>query len=386
LPTHFNAMRAPFWARWILLRRRRLVICSVHTIPLSSVDPPAEQPTRRKGKIAGWPLGDFIAGPENALARVAIEHVLSRQGPSLVLFYGPAGMGKSLISQGIYERVAADRGPKRVSLMTGADFARAHADASDTDAVEDFVQRFVGLELFILDDLEDLAGKAAAQRTLLTLLDQFEATGARIVVTSDRSPLESTNLEPRLASMLSAGLSSPLELPGEAARRTIFTRLAASRRITLDNTTIDLLAQRVSGTVLYLHSLVAKLESESNEREVAFDAQLVQSFLAEQQANQRPTLAGITNAVGKYFNVKSPDLRSASRKQSIVRARGVAVFLARKHLGESLEKIGQQFGGRDHTTILHALRTTEAQLHSDPIIDRAVREIESSLFPTQPLS
>jgi chromosomal replication initiator protein len=186
--------------------------------------------------------------------------------------------------------------------------------------------------------------------------------------------------------MLSAGLSSPLELPGEAARRTIFTRLAASRRITLDNTTIDLLAQRVSGTVLYLHSLVAKLESESNEREVAFDAQLVQSFLAEQQANQRPTLAGITNAVGKYFNVKSPDLRSASRKQSIVRARGVAVFLARKHLGESLEKIGQQFGGRDHTTILHALRTTEAQLHSDPIIDRAVREIESSLFPTQPLS
>lgn len=362
------------------------MICGVHTIPLSTVDPPTDQPQRRKGKVAGWPLGDFIAGPENGLARVAIEHVLNRNGPGVVVFYGPPGMGKSLIAQGLFERVSTDRGPKRVSLMSGADFARAHSDASDTDAVEDFQAKFHKIELFILDDLDDLAGRTASQRTLMSLLDHFETTGAKVVITSDRSPLESTNLEPRLASVLSAGLSAPLEPPGEAARRTILARLAAHRRINLDDATIDLLAHRASGTVLYLHSLIAKLESESTERECALDAQLVQSFLSEQQASQKPTLAGITNAVAKYFNVKSPDLRSASRKQSIVRARGVAVFLARKHLGESLDRIGQQFGGRDHTTILHALRTTEAQLTTDPIIERAVREIETNLFPSQPLT
>lgn len=362
------------------------MICGVHTISLSTADPPAEAPQRRKGKIAGWPLGDFVAGPENALARVAIEQLLRREGPHLVVFYGSAGMGKSLIARGLYERTVSQRGAKRVSLMTGADFARAHADASDTDAVEDFLQRFAGVELFILDDLEDLAGKGAAQRTLMTLLDHFENSGAFVVVTCDRSPLESNQLEPRLASILSAGLSAPLEPPGLAARRTIFSRLAENRRITLDDATIDLLAQRVTGTVLYMHSLVARLESESNERECAIDAQLVQTFLEEQQASQRPTLASITNAVAKYFNVKSPDLRSASRRQSIVRARGVAIYLARKHLGESLERIGQQFGGRDHTTILHALRTTESQLTTDPIIDRAVREIEGVLFPSQPIN
>lgn len=362
------------------------MICGVHTISLSTVDPPTDQPQRRKGKIAGWPLGDFVAGPENALARVAIEQVLSRTSPPLVLFYGPAGMGKSLISQGLYERVSAERGAKRVSLLSGVDFARAHANASDTDAVEDFQQKFHSLDLFILDDLDELSGRSAAQRTLMSLLDHFESSGAKVVITSDRHPLESTHLEPRLSSLLSAGLSAPLEPPGQAARRDIFSRLASHRRISLDDATLDLLAQRASGTVLYLHSLVAKLEAESNEREVALDVQLVQWFLSEQQASQRPTLAGITNAVAKYFNVKSPDLRSASRKQSIVRARGVAVHLARKHLGESLDRIGQQFGGRDHTTILHALRTTEAQLTTDPIIDRAVREIEANLFPNQPLS
>jgi chromosomal replication initiator protein len=362
------------------------VICGVHTITLTAAEPPAEQPQRGKRKIAGWPLGDFVAGPENALARIAIEQVLNRTSPSLVLFYGPPGMGKSLIAQGLYERVAAERGAKRVTLMTGADFARAHADASDTDAVEDFQTKFHNLDLFILDDLDELAGRTAPQRTLMSLLDHFDTVGAKVVITSDRSPLESNNLEPRLASILSAGLSAPLEPPGEAARRTIVSRLATHRRITLDETTIDLLAQRVSGTVLYMHSVIAKLESESNERECALDAQLVQSFLSEQQANTKPTLAGITNAVAKYFNVKSPDLRSPSRKQSIVRARGVAIFLARKHLGESLDRIGQQFGGRDHTTILHALRTTESQLTADPIIERAVREIEGNLFPSLPLT
>lgn len=362
------------------------MICGVHTITLSAVDPPAEQPQRGKRKVAGWPLGDFIAGPENALARVAIEQVLERTCPPLVVFYGPSGMGKSLVAQGLYERVAAERGAKRVTLLSGADFARAHADASDTDAVEDFQQKFHNLDLFILDDLDDLSGRIPAQRTLMSLLDHFETVGAKVVITCDRSPLESTNLEPRLASILSAGLSAPLEPPGEAARRTILGRLASHRRISLDDATLDLLSQRASGTVLYLHSLVAKLEAESTEREVALDVQLVHLFLSEQQASQRPTLAGITNAVAKYFNVKSPDLRSASRKQSIVRARGVAVFLARKHLGESLERIGQQFGGRDHTTIMHALRTTESQLTTDPIIDRAVREIEGNLFPNQPLS
>lgn len=362
------------------------MICGVHTINLSAVEPPAAPPQRGKRKIAGWPLGDFIAGPENALARVAIEQILSRTCPPLVVFYGPAGMGKSLIAQGLYERGAAELGAKRISLLSGADFARAHADASDTDAVEDFQQKFHNLDLFILDDLDDLTGRTAAQRTLMSLLDHFETSGAKVVVTCDRSPLDSTNLEPRLSSILSAGLSAPLEAPGEAARRNILTRLASHRRVSLDDATLDYLAQRASGTVLYLHSLIAKLEAESNEREIALDVHLVQLFLSEQQASQRPTLASITNAVAKYFNVKSPDLRSASRKQSIVRARGVAVFLARKHLGESLERIGQQFGGRDHTTILHALRTTESQLATDPIIERAVREIEANLFPNPVLT
>jgi chromosomal replication initiator protein len=271
------------------------------------------------------------------------------------------------------KRLLADS--ERVVFVTGADFARLLHDAIEASATASFRERFRGASLLILDDLTQLATKRVAQQELIHTLDAVIDGGGQVVVTSRTLPSRIAGLAAGLASRLSGGLTVTLSPPAAAARLALIERFAALRRIALPHPAARTLADGLDATAPELSGAIAELQMRAELDGASINTGRVRRFLADRQMRLRPKLKTIAALSAKHFGLRVGDLRGSSRRRAVVEARGVAIHLARQLTGKSLEEIGRFFGGRDHTTILHSLETTEARLRSDPAIRRATADI-----------
>jgi chromosomal replication initiator protein len=350
------------------------MIDGVVTIPLvgqPSGDAVAGDPT------AAVVSGDFFAGPENRLVEPAVHGVLTRQPTPYnpLVLYGPSGTGKSHLARAV-AAAWKDRFPAgRVVSVNAADFARQWAEALETQAVEDFRARYRTAALLVLEDLAELSGKAAAQTELIATLDALLAEGSQVVVTASAAPGALSHLAPSLQGRLSAGLTIPLAPPGPDTRLAILQRWATLRGADLGDSVLRLLAEGLSGTVPELLGALVQLELPARLDGRPVDARLVREFLAQRDAASQPEMHTIALATARYFSLKLSDLRSASRRRPVVVARDVAIFLCRSLTGESLQRIGEYFGGRDHTTVMHAWRKMEELHQTDAEIRRAVETL-----------
>jgi chromosomal replication initiator protein len=320
----------------------------------------------------------FHAGPENLLVGVAVKSLLEDGQPRFtpLLLLGTAGVGKTHLAQGIARRWSETGRAGEVIYLTGGDFARQLAEAIDRDAVRPLRGRLRGAALLVLDDLTQLVKKPAALKELLFTLDALERSGGAAVVTSRIAPSEMPQLPPALASRLTGGLTVGLSPPGPDARRAILRELAAARGIALAPEAAETLAREpATGAPELLQRL---LQAGGGFQSV--DADRARQFLADRVPSRQPTLAAITRAAAKQFSLKSAQLKSASRNRTVVAARSVAMYLARKLTGHSLEQIGRAFGGRDHTTVLHGCRKIEKQLETDPAVRQTVRQLQEVLM------
>jgi chromosomal replication initiator protein len=354
------------------------VVSGVFSIPL---DAHGAASTFARGKAEGpaLPLREFIADETNALARVVADTILagdSRYNP-LVLF-GPTGTGKSHLIRGLIQQRKQQHPRTKAMLTTGADFARAYAEAVDTDSVADLRAKYRAAHLFFLDNLHELSNKRAAQQELIHTIDELLEHHRQIVVTSHQSPVEMHTLAPGLTSRLSAGLVVPLAEPGVPARHEILKRLAAIHELNADDEAFRVLADRLSANVPELNNSIVQLKLGGGNSQ-PIDAAAVKRYLAQREPSYHATLRTITTRVCRYFQLKSSDLKSPTRRQGVVRARGIAMYLARQLTDKSLSEVGQHFGGRDHTTVINALNKTETLLQSDPATQQAVSDLMGKL-------
>ncbi len=329
-------------------------------------------------------LGEFLAGPENRLVEVAVAGVLDADSADFdpIVFHGPPGTGKSHLTQGLLAAWKARHPRRRAVGTTGVDFARELAHAIEAQAMDEFRHRYRKARLLVLEDLGDLAKRPAAQEELIHTLDALLAASHRVIITA-RAPIrEMGGLLPALQSRLISGLSVPLSRPGPAARRIIIERLAELHRIELPDTAARLLAEGLDGTVRELAGALMQLDVPARMRRGAIDADSVRAFLARRNGRHRPELAEIGVATARCFSLKLSELRGASRRRTLVVARGVAMLLARRLTALSLEQIGQYFGKRDHTTVMHACRKTETLLKTDPAVRQAVEKLLARWQPT----
>jgi chromosomal replication initiator protein len=264
-------------------------------------------------------------------------------------------------------------------FTTATDFAREFADAVDTQAVEEFRRRYRTPALLVVEDLGRLQAKPAAQQELQHTLDVLLQTGRRAVLTALRSPPELSGLAPTLRSRLIQGLTVPLAVPEGLTRRVLVRRLADCRGLPLPDEAVTLLADGLYGPVPKLSAALMQLQASADLEACPIDAERIRAFLARQRRLAAPRLQQIAATTARYFCVRVADLRSPSRRQTIVTARGVAMYLARLLTDESFRQIGQYFGGRDHTTILHGYRKTEQLLKTEPLIQKAVGELQEKL-------
>ena len=372
-----------------VFRTEPALVDGITYIPLSGRVPNNQKSgaaDARAGRSAySTALPSFFAGPENRLVEVAVRSVLfGSAGHNPLVFYGPTGTGKSHLARGLAAQWKTLPGPQRsrVIFITAADFARKLADAIETQATDDFRAWYKKAGLLVIDDLGELSEKRAAQEELIHVIDALVPLGRRVVITAPSAPGEMAKITPMLQSRLTGGLTVPLCSPGPVARRAVLRELAIARGIELPETVTRILADGLCATVPELRSALLRLEASTELVGGRIDAQAARDYLTERNGSGQPSLRDIAVASARHFSLKLSELRSSSRCRPVVTARGVAMYLSRLLTQHSLGNIGDYFGGRDHSTVMHGCRRTEQLVKSDPTIREAVEQLRSKWTTT----
>ncbi len=322
----------------------------------------------------------FIAGPENLVAVRALEEFAGDPAASsnALLLYGPPGTGKSHLARGLCATWKTARPRDHVECLAAAEFAGDYGESLQRGTHADWRGGFRRAAFVVLEDLGQLSGKHAVQSELTRIIDELLDSGGRLLVTSQLAPSRLPAFSARLTSRLSAGLCVPLAPPGEQARRTILRALAAQHGLELTADAARLLSAELAGTVPDLTGALRELQVQLPPRR-PIDVELVSQFVRHRNVDRVPSLRGIAVHTARHFAVRVADLRSASRRQSVVVARGMAMYIARQLTGRSLARIGAYFGGRDHTTVSHGCRKTEALMRCDPTTRNALAKLRETI-------
>jgi len=352
------------------------VLNGVFSIPLS----PCPQASGASAGPTRASEGDFVAGAENWLLQRAIVSVLESTAAiyNPLVLYGPSGCGKTHVVRGLAQWWKANHPGASVVMLGGGEFAEHFASAVERQQMAMWRSQIRHASLLIIDDLGQLSARRTAQQELWHTLDVLWQQDALVVVTTRSLPHHMPTLLPALRSRLVGGLAVPIALPGEAVRRELLLRFAADRGMTLTDAAAAALAERLRVPAVGL--LAALMEIEVGFGRTNIDVGEAHQYLAEHHHVEPPTLHNIASMTAKYFGLKVSDIKSPRRPQTVVASRGVAMYLARKLTGKSLEQIGAHFGGRDHTTVLHACRRTEKLIKEDLATREAVAALKRLLL------
>lgn len=328
----------------------------------------------------------FLAGPENHLVETVVRSVIEEpvNGYNPLVFYGPSGTGKSHLAHGLADAWKARNRRQRVVCTTAVDFARELADAIETQGVDEFRAKHRSAGFLVIEDLGMLAtrksGKINVQEELICTIDALAAEDRWVIVTASVPPTALPGILPALQSRLMSGLLLPLFPPGAEARLAILEQLASVRDISLPEPVARVLADGLAVTAPELAGSLLQFTSPARFQNDPFDLESARRYVAKRTGKHRPTLHEIALATARHFSLRLSDLRSPVRRRALVVARGVVVYLARQLTEESLDKIGDYFGGRDHSTVMHSCRKTEELIGCDPAVREAVEQLKSSLW------
>lgn len=327
------------------------------------------------------PLRHFIAGPENALVKLADASVTDqwvRFNPLLIS--GPSGVGKTHLLHCLVEASRIAFAELRSLWLTGADYARAIADGVDVDSLDDVRTAHRSVDLLVLDGLHELAGKPLAQQELVHTIDWMLERDGQVLVSSRSGIDEFSSLLPTLASRLASGLHVPMVPPAATTRGVILSELAqqndvvipsqVSQRLTTDSNRRRSKPLMVSDLAAVIAELRCFPGQDDDQGTIAVDR-----IVSRTDQVREVTAKDINKQVAKYFSVTVRELTGGSRRKTVVRARALSVYLIRTILGSSFQVIGQNLGGRDHTTAMHAFQRAKEWLDCDAGFARAAIEV-----------
>jgi chromosomal replication initiator protein len=323
----------------------------------------------------------FVAGSENELAAEACLTLTEFLGTNYnpLLITGMPGTGKSHIARGlakVWQRKL--NSPTVAIVFSGAEFVTAFQAANNQERQREFQNRVRRAKMLVIDELTQMAGKTAALHELKATIDELLANGGHIIITSRLAIEMIPGVNAALQARLLGGLTISLKIPGPEARFILWERYVAAQGITASDEVLRSLAAALEITAADIWQTVTTLAEESeNGREIT--QREVKSVLKQQRGAYQPTVRTIANLCAKYYGLKPTELSSPLRRRTIVAARNMAIYLARTMSEISLEQIGKHFGGRDHTTVLHGIRTIEDRLKTEPETKQAYEDLRKML-------
>lgn len=327
---------------------------------------------------------NFIKGESNQFARAAATAVANNPGGTTfnpLVIYGGTGLGKTHLVQAIGNYVAEHNKSKRVIYVSSEKFTVEFVDAIQSDRVNDFAAFYRSMDILIVDDIQFFAGKEKTQDMFFHTFNALHNLSKQIVLSSDRPPKDLDGLDDRLLSRFQWGLTADIQPPDLETRIAILQHKAQEQHIELPGNVIECLAANITTNIRELEgcliSLLAKVSLEGRSLDVDLAHEVLKTVVG--QVKSAITIEEIQRTVCEYFSIPEDLLRAKTRKQEIVNARQVAMYLAKELTNSSLKTIGTHFGGRDHSTVIHAYQCVEDQMKIDSKYRANVEQIKRRL-------
>ncbi|WP_156842653.1 chromosomal replication initiator protein DnaA [Novosphingobium aquimarinum] len=351
--------------------------------PLSSVLDGDAFATLGQGGVgidASLTFASFVTGTSNILARNAAQRMSEREAPQFSPLYLKAatGQGKTHLLHAIGHAYLASHPNARIFYCSAERFMVEFVQALRQNQMIEFKSRLRGFDLLLVDDIQFIIGKSAAQEELLYTIDALLAEGKRLVFAADRSPQALDGVEPRLLSRLSMGLVADIQSADIELRRSILeNRLQRFASVDVPADVIEFLARTINRNVRELVGGLNKLIAYAQLTGQAVSLQLAEEQLTDiLSANRRRiTIDEIQRTVCQFYRIDRTEMSSKRRARAVVRPRQVAMYLAKVLTPRSYPEIGRKFGGRDHSTVIHAVRLIEELRTRDADMDGDVRSL-----------
>ena len=326
---------------------------------------------------------NFVTGPCNRLPHAASVAVSEQPGQAYnpLFIHGGVGLGKSHLLQAVSQKVLERQGNARILYLSCDSFINQFINAVETGEMNGFRNRYRHVDLLVIDDIHFLAGRDRTQEEFFHTFNTLYQQHKQIILSADCPPGEIPELEERLVSRFNWGLVARIDKPCYETRVAIVQKKARMRGLTLPDDVVCYIAAKVENNTRELEGAVTKIQGMAMLTSGQIDLELAKAALGDTVTpeQRRITIQNILDVVTKYYNVRLSDLQSKKRHKSIAFPRQVCMFLARRHTRYSLEEIGGYFGGRDHTTVLHAVRTVDADVKNDKEVAEQLTQIEAQL-------
>ncbi|MGB7757870.1 MAG: chromosomal replication initiator protein DnaA [Salinisphaera sp.] len=355
-------------------RRIRVLVGGGRRSEAAEIDEgPTLTDTKRHNLDSRYTFEAFVQGKSNQIARAAAEQAAEPENMAYnpLLIYGGVGLGKTHLMQSVGHRLLANNPRARIAYVRSEHFVNEMITAIRHNRMDQFKEHYRTLEALLIDDIQFFANKDRSQEEFFHTFNSLLEANQRIVITCDRFPKEVEGLEDRLKSRFSWGLSVAVEPPELETRVAILLSKAEAHGVQLPQEVAFFIAKRVRSNVRdlegALHRLKASAQITGAPITVDFAKQALYDMLAVY--DRLVTLENIQKTVAEYFKIRLADLLSKKRTRSIARPRQLAMALAKELTNHSLPEIGQGFGGRDHTTVLHACRKVKELRETDTRMD-----------------
>ena len=334
-------------------------------------------------EMAGYTFDHFIVGNSNRFAHAAASAVAENPGKTYnpLFIYGNSGLGKTHLLLAIGNAIHERWPEKTIVYIKGDEFTNQLVRAIKSGTTEDFRNKYRSVDLFLVDDIQFIAGKQQTQNEFFHTFNSIYEAGNQIVITSDRPPLEMATLDDRLRTRFEWGLMADIQPPDLETRMAITRNKAAQLGLILSDEAVTYIAENITSNIRRLEGVIKKLTAykEILNEVITIDSvkRAIRDVIIE--GIYTPTPEIIIRETARYFQLTEEDLRGQSRSKNTAMARQISMYLMRSLIDLTLNEIGGQYEGRNHATVLSSIRKVEDLLKTDSKMQSIIRDITSNI-------
>ncbi len=334
-------------------------------------------------EMAGYTFDRFIVGNSNKFAHAAAIAVAENPGKTYnpLFIYGNSGLGKTHLLLAIGQQIHEKNPDKSIAYIKGDEFTNQLVKSIKDGTAEEFRQKYRNVDLFLVDDIQFIAGKQQTQNEFFHTFNNIYEAGHQIVITSDRPPLEMSILDDRLRTRFEGGLMADIQPPDLETRMAITRNKAGQLGLLLSDDAVEYIANNITANIRQIEGVIKRLTAY---KEILDDLITIDSVKRAIKDVIRigtyiPTPDSIIRETARYYSLKPEDLRGQNRSKNTAMARQVSMYLMRSLTNLSLKDIGAQYEDRNHATVLSSIRKVEDLLKTDPSMAGTVRDITSNI-------
>ena len=334
-------------------------------------------------ELEGYTFDHFVVGPSNRFAHGAALGAAQNPGTlyNPLYIYGNSGLGKTHLLLSIGQYIHEHSPEKKIEYIKGDDFTNQMVKSLKEGTAEEFRKKYRNVDLFLVDDIQFIAGKTATQNEFFHTFNNIYEAGHQIVITSDRPPMEMTLLDDRLRTRFEGGLMADIQPPDIETRMAIIRNKATQLGLVLSDEAVEYIAENITSNIRQLEGVIKKLFAfkEILNRVITIDdvKKAIEAVIINGEYIPNPDR--IISETARFFSLKSEDLRGQNRSKNTALARQIAMYLMRTLTNLSLKDIGAEFEDRNHATVLSSIRKIEDLIKSDPRMASTIRDITSNI-------